>query len=215
MIGAVGLPVLVVQEGGYNTRNLGINARHFFEGLAQAVFTPTRAGTLSLTPPKGMHFRYEPVPDDVEAIRDLVAATGFFREDEVKIAVELVQERLEKGPASGYCFVLASRAGRLAGYGCYGPIPCTVAGYDIYWIAVAPEFQGKGLGQILLTKMEQLITEAGGCTIYVETASQQKYAPTQAFYERCGYSMAATLPDFYSPGDAKIIYSKPLKRNSK
>ncbi len=33
MIGQLGLPTLVVQEGGYRTRTLGINARHFFEGL--------------------------------------------------------------------------------------------------------------------------------------------------------------------------------------
>ena len=33
MIGALGLPTLIVQEGGYRTRTLGINARHFFEGL--------------------------------------------------------------------------------------------------------------------------------------------------------------------------------------
>jgi len=33
MIGELGLPTLVVQEGGYRTRTLGINARHFFEGL--------------------------------------------------------------------------------------------------------------------------------------------------------------------------------------
>jgi len=32
-IGALGRPVLVVQEGGYRTRSLGTNARHFFEGL--------------------------------------------------------------------------------------------------------------------------------------------------------------------------------------
>ncbi|MFH1878967.1 MAG: histone deacetylase family protein [Candidatus Omnitrophota bacterium] len=32
-IGALKLPVLVVQEGGYNTRFLGTNARYFFEGL--------------------------------------------------------------------------------------------------------------------------------------------------------------------------------------
>jgi len=32
-IGALGLPTLVVQEGGYRTRTLGVNARHFFEGL--------------------------------------------------------------------------------------------------------------------------------------------------------------------------------------
>lgn len=33
MIGALGLPTLIVQEGGYRTRTLGINARHFFEGF--------------------------------------------------------------------------------------------------------------------------------------------------------------------------------------
>ena len=33
MIGAMGLPTLVVQEGGYRTRTLGINARAFFDGL--------------------------------------------------------------------------------------------------------------------------------------------------------------------------------------
>jgi acetoin utilization deacetylase AcuC-like enzyme len=33
MIGALRLPTLVVQEGGYNNRNLGVNVRHFFRGL--------------------------------------------------------------------------------------------------------------------------------------------------------------------------------------
>ncbi len=32
-LGALGLPTLVVQEGGYKTRTLGVNARHFFRGL--------------------------------------------------------------------------------------------------------------------------------------------------------------------------------------
>ena len=33
LIGALKLPTLVVQEGGYNTRNLGVNVRRFFGGL--------------------------------------------------------------------------------------------------------------------------------------------------------------------------------------
>jgi acetoin utilization deacetylase AcuC-like enzyme len=33
MIGSLGYPTLVVQEGGYNNRVLGINARHFFVGV--------------------------------------------------------------------------------------------------------------------------------------------------------------------------------------
>jgi acetoin utilization deacetylase AcuC-like enzyme/GNAT superfamily N-acetyltransferase len=34
-IGALNIPTLIVQEGGYRTRTLGINARHFFEGLSE------------------------------------------------------------------------------------------------------------------------------------------------------------------------------------
>ena len=33
MIGSLLLPTIIVQEGGYDTRVLGINARNFFQGL--------------------------------------------------------------------------------------------------------------------------------------------------------------------------------------
>jgi acetoin utilization deacetylase AcuC-like enzyme len=33
MIGALGMPTLIVQEGGYRTQTLGVNAKHFFLGL--------------------------------------------------------------------------------------------------------------------------------------------------------------------------------------
>jgi acetoin utilization deacetylase AcuC-like enzyme len=36
LIGAFGLPTLIVQEGGYRTRTLGQNARRFFHGLTQS-----------------------------------------------------------------------------------------------------------------------------------------------------------------------------------
>ena len=37
-IGGLGLPVLVIQEGGYRVRTLGTNARAFFEGLVRGAF---------------------------------------------------------------------------------------------------------------------------------------------------------------------------------
>ncbi|MBU0640576.1 MAG: histone deacetylase family protein [Planctomycetes bacterium] len=44
LIGSLRLPTLVVQEGGYRTRTLGINARYFFTGLVQATFGPPANG---------------------------------------------------------------------------------------------------------------------------------------------------------------------------
>ena len=52
IIGRLGLPTLVMQEGGYNNRVLGQNARAFFEGLYAGAAAPSlpRAPTARATP---------------------------------------------------------------------------------------------------------------------------------------------------------------------
>jgi ribosomal protein S18 acetylase RimI-like enzyme len=149
-------------------------------------------------------------PQDAERIGALVAATGFFSDAERGIAVELVRERLAKGAASGYEFVLAEHDGALAGYACWGPIAGTASSHDLYWIAVHPQAQGRGLGRRLVTLVEEAIARAGGTRVYVETSSRAQYAPTRAFYERAGYQRAALIEDFYGPGDGKVIYVKVI-----
>lgn len=149
--------------------------------------------------------------DDLTAVKQLVEATGVFHDFEVAIAVELVEERLRRGEASGYEFLLADNSdGRLAGYTCRGPIPCTQGSYDIYWIAVDPQLQGRGLGQALMGETERCIAAAGGHRVYLETSGRPDYLPTRRFYDRCGYQEAATLVDFYAEGDDKVVYVKKL-----
>jgi len=46
-------------------------------------------------------FRTEPVAGDPERVEEMVKATGFFREDETAVAVELVREKLEKAGEAG------------------------------------------------------------------------------------------------------------------
>ena len=40
MIGSLRFPTLVIQEGGYDSRVLGINARHFLTGLWSGSYSP-------------------------------------------------------------------------------------------------------------------------------------------------------------------------------
>lgn len=155
-------------------------------------------------------FRREVLPSDVDGVRRLVASTGFFHAEEVAIAAELVQERLAKGPASGYEFIFADDSRGPVGYTCFGPIPCTRHSWDLYWIAVAPDRQGCGLGKRLMNETEAAVRAAGGKSIYIDTSSREQYAPTRAFYHRCGYRTAAILEDFYAPGDGKVILEKRL-----
>ena len=159
----------------------------------------------------GVTFRESVRPEDAETVRALVEATGYFTAVEIPVAVELVQENLSKGAAaSGYHFLFAEQAGRMIGYACYGPIPCTVSSHNLYWIVVHPAFQGRGLGKTLMREAEKRIGEMGGTRIYIDTSYKAQYEDTRAFYESLGYSLGCLLPDFYAPGDDKVIYAKVL-----
>ncbi len=155
-------------------------------------------------------FRDAPLPSDADAVRRLADASGFFRPDEVAVAAELVEERLAKGPGSGYYFWFADIDGRPAAYVCHGPTPCTIGSFDLYWIVVDKERQGQGLGLALMRKAEDSARAMGGRRMYVETSGKELYRPTRAFYLKAGYAEAARLPDFYDIGDDKIIYQKTL-----
>lgn len=156
-------------------------------------------------------YREEPKPADAEAVGELVDASGFFRPDEVDVAMELVEERLARGLDSEYYFWFADAPnGALAGYACYGPIACTVGCYDLYWIAVDKAIQGRGLGRRLMEFSEESVRRLGGRRIYVETSGKAIYEPTREFYRRCKYEVAAVMTDFYDLGDDKVVFYKDL-----
>ena len=157
-----------------------------------------------------LSFRSEPIASDPESVREIVVSSGFFREDEIPVAVELVEERLAKGAASGYEFVFAELNGRLVSYACFGLIPCTLFSYDLYWIATHQDFRGTGIGKKVLLEVEKAIRDAGGKGIYVETSSLPKYEPTRAFYGKNEYPPVARFEDFYADGDDKIVFVKKL-----
>lgn len=148
---------------------------------------------------------------DAEAVRTLVADTGFFSDEEVLVAVELVDETLARGKASGYEFLFLDqpdRPGSLLGYTCYGLIPATESSFDLYWIAVAPHCQGQGLGAKLMRESERLARASGATQMYADTSASEQYTPTRAFYERMGYEKVAVLKNFFAVGDHKVIYAR-------
>jgi len=86
----------------------------------------------------------------------------------------------------------------------------TKASYDVYWIVVHPDFQGKGIGYALLSKAEEKIKTLDGKHFYIETSGRKLYEPTHAFYLKAGYSIAAVFKDFYADGDDKLVFYKKL-----
>jgi len=157
-----------------------------------------------------LRFRRQVEAEDGSRVKSVVESTGFFSSEEADIAVELVLQRLNEGPESGYDFLFAELGDKVVGYSCYGKVPGTASSYDIYWIVVRQDLRGKGVGKELMTRTEALISKAGGTRVYVETSSREQYESTRRFYGRCGYEAEAILKDFYTPGDGKVIFRKVL-----
>src|SRR5262249_52133581 len=110
---------------------------------------------------------------DTDAVERLVRATGVFNEGEVGIARELVDECLAKGEAaSGYSFLFADGEHGLDGYVCYGAIPGTVGRSELYWIAVHPKTQGKGLAARLQKAAEDAVRAQGAVRMIAETSTR-------------------------------------------
>jgi len=174
-------------------------------------------------------------PEDRQMVLSFLAETGFFRPDEIAVARELFDSALAEGPKGHYqSFVATVGSSQLSvpsspsgdvgrqlstaqrqpstaetvGWVCWGPTPCTLGTYDIYWLGVAPAWQGRGIGRALTDFAEQAIAQAGGRLLIVETSSRPTYAPTRRFYEILGYREAGRIPDFYGPGDDRVIFRK-------
>jgi ribosomal protein S18 acetylase RimI-like enzyme len=146
-------------------------------------------------------------PADRGRIEAITRAVGVFRSDEVPVALEVFDAAVAGSP--DYHTLGAQLDGALVGWICWGPTPCTVGTFDLYWMAVDPAAQGAGIGTMLIEAMEDRL-RGRARLIIVETAGRADYHPTRAFYEARGYLRAATIPDFYAPGDDQLVYVKAL-----
>lgn len=144
-------------------------------------------------------------------IADMVAATGVFRVDEIDVALEVFDSYCS-APGKDYWAVGAySKPDEIAGFAFFGPTPCTLGTWDLYWIVVHPNFQGCGIGRGLLERVERQMRSAGARMCVIETSSRDDYSMTRRFYLACGYQEIARIADFYDVGDDRVTYAKQFE----
>jgi ribosomal protein S18 acetylase RimI-like enzyme len=146
------------------------------------------------------------LPEDATPILRIASSEPLFTAEEVECVEELLRDYFGRADHNGYFFLTAELEGRVAGFACYGPKALTHGTYDLYWIAVARDFSRRGVGRALMARVEADVWGLGGRLIVVETSGEPDYSPTRAFYEGLGYTHAATIPEFYGPGDDLVIY---------
>jgi ribosomal protein S18 acetylase RimI-like enzyme len=164
--------------------------------------------------------------DEFDEIMAMTKRAAVFDETEVYTVTELL-EGYEEGPEeSGYYFLSCremkhpersvaeskdARPGQVVGYACWGPRQLSGNGYDLYWICADPAVHSKGVGRALMSAVEEEIRKRNGVWVVIETSDTDHYAPARRLYERCGYTLAMLLKDFYHDGDGLCTYTKRLR----
>ena len=143
-------------------------------------------------------------------IEEITRTVGLFREDEIPVALEVFDHAVQEGGSEDYTALGAALDGRLVGWICWGPTPCTLGTYDLYWMAVDPALQGTGIGSALLTEMERRLHGVARLII-IETTGRPDYAATRSFYAGRGYRPVSVIPDFYAPGDDQVVFVKAVR----
>ena len=71
--------------------------------------------------------------------------------------------------------------------------------------------QGRGIGRTLTPSPSRPSPSgAADCTSWRPPAGKPT-RPTRRFYEALGYREAGRIPDFYGPGDDRVIFLKAAK----
>jgi len=151
------------------------------------------------------------LPEDRGELERLLSRIEVFTWEDQLIALELIDHSILNPGQKDYDFILAlDGSEQVIGYACFGPTPLTDRTFDLYWIAVDPDYAGHGVGKVLLKKVEEEIAAQNGRMIVIETSSASEYLPTRGFYLKNQYLLAETIKDFFRAGEDRVTYVKTL-----
>ncbi len=145
---------------------------------------------------------------DIDAILALTESTGYFKPLELEALAGVLADYFAETRDAGHRAFVWDEAGRVLGYVYHAPEEMTDNTWCLWWIAVASDQQGRGLGAKLLSFAEDDIRAHGGRLIVVETADTPLYEPTRQVYLKRGYTAAGTVPHYYADDDGKAIFTK-------
>lgn len=142
---------------------------------------------------------------DFEGLIQLATSSGLFEPDQTDILADML-----RSPDENDVWFTDERDGVPVGVAYLAPEKMTYGTWNLYWIAVAPEFQRQGRGKALLNHVEGWLSDRGERILLVETAGVEEFDYVRKFYTDNGFETEARIRDFYEAGVDKVVFRKPV-----
>ena len=143
--------------------------------------------------------------DDLPALKTVIDANQLFPSD---LLDEMILDYFNNENSNDYWFTYDE--GKPVAIAYCAPEKMTQGTWNLYLIAVHPDYQGAGRGTSMVHHIEQRLAARGERILLVETSGLESFEPTRKFYRQCGYNQEAKIRDFYQTGEDKIIFRKSL-----
>ena len=150
------------------------------------------------------------IPHDQEKLMEIADAIGLFSPEELEELGGMLAEYFNGNLGEDHFWFTYDDGGPI-GVVYYAPEPYTYGTWNLYFIAVHPQYQGEGIGTKLLHYVEQVLAARGERLLLIETSGLPNFEGTREFYRKRGYDEEARIREFYKAGDDKIIFRKALK----
>jgi ribosomal protein S18 acetylase RimI-like enzyme len=142
------------------------------------------------------------------------AALGWVDPPDQREVAELLADVASDVDSGDACLVAARRPGALAGLGYWRRYarPTHRPHADVEKVAVAPEFQGEGVGRALMSELVRAAQDAGIEVLTLDFRADNERAAL--LYRSLGFSQYGRLPRFVAVGDArydKLFYALDLR----
>ena len=142
---------------------------------------------------------------DRTSMIEVVHASGLLGPEEMAEPEATLDSYLSGGPGFERWLIDDPDAGAI-GVAYYAPERMTDGTWNLYLLAVHPDWQGQGRGASLVRHVEQDLRARGVRLLLIETSGVPEFTHQRAFYTNLGYRQEARIRDFFGPGDEKGIY---------
>lgn len=144
--------------------------------------------------------------DDLEGIKQVLDTIDLFPSEMLD---DMISDYFNN-PETEEIWFTSVHDGKICGIGYCAPEKLTDRTYNLYAIGVQNELQSKGMGKQMMFFIENYLRAIGARVLIVDTSSMPEFDRTRAFYQKAGYTLEATIRDFWKAGDDKVTFWKKL-----
>ncbi|MFA8300891.1 MAG: N-acetyltransferase family protein [Hyphomicrobiales bacterium] len=146
------------------------------------------------------------IKDDIDGIKEILNSNELFP---IEYLDHMISDYFDN-PQSEEIWFTYIQDNKVLGFGYCVPEKMTEGTCNLLLIAVRKDYQGKGAGKKMMNYIEHLLQSMSKRILIVETSSDDQFVLTREFYKKLDYHHEATIREFWSPGEDKIVFWKKL-----